>query len=297
MTVKYAFTILFIVLISVSKKTKAQSVAEFEQAYAENSTKKLKQALDYWANEIKPVTEQEISKMSDVQREAYNVFETYYNPHDLATRGGSAFGNNAYLKFNYFLVQNRLNVYQADKVYYTEPETKNYVVKMIMKKFTNIPVERRDSTIARFLSQPLKDDQIFVYAYGPHGSEVIDSTRHLVDSMINFRPRMIQTNATPLYLNKKYDELLQRFPGDEPIPMGQVGIKKLDVKKKQFLENYVKIFDYRPLTPPIVYAITFDKDMKYALVHYGMIMEGGHAFLKKENGKWVIISAKRIWQE
>ncbi len=52
-----------------------------------------------------------------------------------------------------------------------------------------------------------------------------------------------------------------------------------------------------PLTPPIVYSITFDKVMKYALVHYGMIMEGGHAFLKKENGKWVIISAKRIWQE
>jgi hypothetical protein len=235
--------------------------------------------------------------MSDVQREAYNVFETYYNPHDLATRGGSAFGNNAYLKFNYFLVQNRLNVYQTDKVYYTEPEIKDYVVKMIMKKFTNIPVERRDSTIARFLSRPLKDDQILVYAYGPHGSDVLDSTRHLVDSMINFRPRMIQTNATPLYLNKKYDELLQRLPGDEPIPMGQVGIKRLDVKKKQFLENYVKIFDYRPLTPPIVYSIVFDKDMKYALVHYQMIMEGGHAFLKKENGKWVIISAKRIWQE
>ena len=75
------------------------------------------------------------------------------------------------------------------------------------------------------------------------------------------------------------------------------GILKVDVKKKQFLENYVKIFDYKPLTPPIVYSITFDKVMKYALVHYGMIMEGGHAFLKKENGKWVIISAKRIWQE
>lgn len=297
MTVKYAFTLLFIALIAVSKKTQAQSVAEFEQAYAENSTEKLRQALDYWANEIKPVTEQERSKMSDVQREAYNVFETYYNPHDLATRGGSAFGNNAYLKFNYFLVQNRINVYQADKVYYTEPEIKEYVVKMIMKKFTTVSVEQRDSAIARFLSSPLKNEQIFVYAYGPHGSEVSDSTRHLVDSMINFRPRMIQTNATPLYLNKKYDELLQRFPGDEPIPMGQVGIKKLDVMKKRFLENYVKIFDYRPLTPPKVNSITFDKDMKYALVHYGMIMEGGHAFLKKENGKWVIISAKRIWQE
>jgi hypothetical protein len=47
----------------------------------------------------------------------------------------------------------------------------------------------------------------------------------------------------------------------------------------------------------IVYSIVFDKGMKYALVHYGMIMEGGHAFLKKENGKWGIISAKRIWQE
>lgn len=293
MTVRYAFTILLVALVAVSKKNQAQSAAEFEKAYAENSTEKLKQALDYWANEIKPVTGQEISKMSVVQREAYNVFETYYNPHDLATRGGSAFGNNAYLKFNYFLVQNRLNVYQADKVYYTEPEIKDYVVKMIMKKFTSMPVERRDSAIARFLSSPLKDDQIFVYAYGPHGSEVIDSTRHLVDSMINFRPRMIQTNATPLYLNKKYDELLQRFPGNEPTG----NIKKLDVKKKRFLENYVKIFDYRPLTPPIVYSIVFDKDMKYALVHYGMIMEGGHAYLKKENGKWVIISAKRIWQE
>jgi hypothetical protein len=48
------------------------------------------------------------------------------------------------------------------------------------------------------------------------------------------------------------------------------------------------IFDYRPLTPPIVYSIVFDKGMKYALVHYGMIMEGGHAFLKKENGKLMI---------
>ena len=76
-----------------------------------------------------------------------------------------------------------------------------------------------------------------------------------------------------------------------------VGIKRLDPKKKSFLENYVKIYDYRPLTPPIVGAIIFDKDMEYAMIQFGMIMQGGIAFLKKESGKWVIISAKTTSRE
>ena len=297
MNTKAIFILLTISLIALNIKTQAQPVQELEQAYAENSTKKLKQVLDNWANEIKPITEKEIAKMSEIEREAYNVFEAYYNPHDLASRGGSDFGNDAYLKFNYFLVQNQLNVHQADKVYYTEPEIRDFVVKMIMKKFTTISVERRDQSIALFLSRPLKDEQLFVGAYGPHGSEVVDSTQRLVKTITNFRPRMIQTKATPLYLNAKYDEVLQRFPGDEPIPAGQVGIKKLDTKKKRFLENYVKVYDYRPLTPPTVGAVIFDKDMEYAMIRYGMIMQGGIAFLKKESGKWVIISAKNTSRE
>ena len=74
-------------------------------------------------------------------------------------------------------------------------------------------------------------------------------------------------------------------------------------KRKQFLENYIKIWyghwgGYWQLNSyPYAQKITFDRKFENAVVDYRMVYEGGFAYFKKVNGIWVLIQARRTWIE
>lgn len=153
------------------------------------------------------------------------------------------------------------------------------------------------------------DGSILVDILGPYGTEAKDSTKLLKTSIHHFRPRMLQAPATPLYLNSKYKEILKDFLGDEhvgfadPGPSFSARAKGSSADKQKFLDNLIKVNYghwggyWEFLTPPSVSAITFDSKVEYAKVDYRLVYEGGFAYLKFENGKWKLISAKRTWRQ
>jgi hypothetical protein len=113
---------------------------------------------------------------------------------------------------------------------------------------------------------------------------------YLTDSILNFRPVIRRSNKTPLYLTKKYDDALNIFLG-----WGFACDGSTD--KRAFLENYIKIYaghwyGWHLSAVPEVYYITFDKNMKYAVVHYRISScTGGKIAIKKDGNRWVFFSS------
>ena len=77
----------------------------------------------------------------------------------------------------------------------------------------------------------------------------------------------------------------------------------MDYEKKNFLDKYVRIDaghwgGWHIVSYPHVNAITFDKDMKHALIDYRRDnSSGGEALLKKEGDTWIFVDDILFWIE
>ncbi|ATP56242.1 hypothetical protein CPT03_07050 [Pedobacter ginsengisoli] len=298
---KKIYALVSLLLLIFLGQTKAQTAKQLEKAYQKKSTVKLKAFFDDWAKDLPPATPEQRSKMSNPVQQAYQVFEAFYNPHDLGGRGGSEFGNKIYEGFNYLIIQDKFKIYQKEKVFYTDEEAKAYAIDSIKK---NVERKYHEKWIASIES----GDKYFVNAYGPNNRpEWDDKGRTLIDSVTDFRPNIVGTKGTPLYLSDKYKALLDNFLGNKHVPFATGGImntaqaKDESADRQKFLQNYIKIFYghwggyWQYPSYPTISSIVFDKDLKYVKVYYGMIYEGGEAFLKLENNAWKLLSMKRTW--
>ncbi len=296
----YAIIAIFTFLLVAS--VKGQSAKQLEEAYKEQSITKLKFFFDDWSKSLPVASQKEREQMSKVVRESYSVYEAFYNPYDLKNRGGSEFGNDIYKDFNYLIIQDKLKIYQKDKLYYTPEEIKDYIVGQLTK-------ERKTEWQEKILAQidSGKISTMIMENYGPDIRRYKDSPGVLIDSVTDFRPNIAQTKAIPLFLNDNYRKLLDSFLGNTHQPLGTGGImnpavaKDESAKRQKFLQNYVKIFYghwggyWQYYSYPAVTSISFDKDGKYAMINYTMIYEGGVALLGLEAGTWKLISMKRTW--
>lgn len=292
---------LLMILIMFAGYSHAQE-QRFQEAFERNSPVLMEQALATWAREIRPKTIKERSIFKEHVRQGYAIFEAFFDPKNLAQLGGSQFGNDAYLNDRYAIIVPQLNIYQADKVYYSEDETKQYTI-------ANINEYVQDKYKTDFIRKVLKGDAEHILThYGPYGLEVKDSTTKLVENVLDFRPRML-VEVIPLYLTEKYDAALRSFLGNETTSFGQsgsIGASQAtggSLKRINFLQQIIKVFPghwggkWELATPPKVNRITFDKEMRYAMISYELIYEGGLAFMEYKKGKWELVTAKRTWQE
>lgn len=300
-------TLCMILLLIGLRSAQAQTAEQLEKAYQEKSTEKLKTFFVDWVKELRPATARERKKLSKPAQQAYLIFETFYNPHDLENRGGSQFGDNIYESFNYLVIQNKLKIYQKEKIYYTEEEAKAYTIENIKK---NVGKKYHDNWLA-IIEAGGDRQKDYINAYGPNNQpEWKDSLKTLIDSIKDFRPNLIQTKATPLYLRASYKKLLDKFLRNTHYALGTGDImnpaqaRDESAARQKFLENYIKIYYYGLLggywqyhSYPIINSIVFDKDLKYAKIYYGMSYEGGEALLKFENNTWKLLSVKRTWIE
>lgn len=290
------------IVILILGYANGQTTAQLEQAYQEKSTEKLNTFFNDWAKDLTPATPVQRSKMSKPVQQAYRIFEAFYNPHDLSSQGGSQMGNKLYEGLSYLIIQDKFKIYQKDKVFYTDEEAKAYAIENIRK---NVEEKYREKIMASINSGR---DGYIIY-YGPNQHEWNDTLRTLIDSVTSFRPNIIQTKATPLYLTSKYSALLNNFIGNryEPVITGEskktTPIKNESTDRQKFLENYIKVFPsfwsnrWLYCSYPVISSIVFDKHLKYAKVYYGIRYEGGEAFFKFENNVWKLLSAKRTWIE
>jgi hypothetical protein len=233
------------------------------KAYQTKSLTKLKAFFDNWARETKPI--KKLSGLNDTVKNVYLVFQAFYNPKDIARIGGSEWGNDIYKKAQYLLVQ--------DVIFYGIVDT-----------------------LLRASSDSLSDNDVFEIA------------KHY-DSLKDFRPQLVFRNAKTVVLTKAYDSLLNRFLGNEGSRLAKGNVMSTaspegeSEKRKQFLENYIKIWYghwggyWQLLSYPSAFRITFDKEFEHAIIDYHIVYEGGFAYLKNINGKWTLLKAKRNWIE
>ena len=235
------------------------------RAYRANSTEQLDSFFLYWRTRIPSLDERSLAGSSDTVQNIYGVFKAFYTPLDIQRLGGSEWGNDIYGKVRYLLVQNRILYGFTDSLMKGEVDT-------------------------------------------PDASNFPPQADHY-DTFREFRPVVNFTSPRIVILTPTYERMLSAFLGDKHNPLGKGGIMNPaaaageSARRKAFLEKMIKIWyghwgGYWQLSSyPYAGSIVFDRTMKRAVVNFSMVYEGGYAYLKKVNGAWVLIKAKRTWIE
>jgi hypothetical protein len=297
-------TLLSLIFLIIATIGQAQnSSKQLKKAYKKNSTELLNQFFLDWNKEIPSLSDVEYETYNDTIKQAYNVFTAFYKPLQIDSLGGSEMGNDIYKNAKYLIVQDDIWIYFTEKINYcSDAYIDTLVYKKVLEAFHGDTVRINtfyyDSNWrANNMFRQVIEDSIRTYKSWK------------VDSIMNFRPKINCDGRLPLYLTSKYSQILNKFLGNEYSPLGFGGLMNParatgeSEKRKDFLENFIKIWYghwggyWQLYSYPIAQSIIFDKDMKYAIVNYKMIYEGGKSILKNTNGNWKLIYAKRTWIE
>lgn len=267
-----------------------------EEAYKKKSEKKLEDFLDHWRKDILPISDKEYQALLTTEKAVYDVFYAFYNPIDLQRIGSSEWGDTIYQNTKYIIIQHNLQYRVQNKVFYTEDE-KIIIYKKLLKK------EGQDGI------DSLNLQKIPAFAEERLMKELLDKDIISTDTITNFRPNISFRGKEVVYLSPSYNIELTTFLGTR-IKKNKEALNYLyylsdkEVAKRQcFLEKKIKIWRghwgayWQLLTYPQVYTIVFDKEMNYAKLFFRLVYEGGEAYLKKENGRWNLISSKLTWIE
>jgi hypothetical protein len=266
-----------VVLLSVFSVLFAQTESDkLNKAYSRRSQKLLKEFFEDWQEKSKPISDSEYNQLNDTIKEAYKVFESFYNPKDLEKYGGSEELYGIYKNIEFAIIQNSVQVFRGKKVYYTAEEIDSFMVASV----TNNP--NYDSA---FKAKMLKRDngelnimtQNFFYPYSPEHLKL-----QKVDDVLNFRPRISVIKS--LYFLPKYQQAFDQF------------LILNTEQKRVFLENYIAISQgqiaLNLVTFPTVTAIAFDENMRYVQVDFSIGSNMGQAYFKKDKNAWVFIKSE-----
>lgn len=276
-----------------------QSYSQFnllEEAYKKKSVEKLNDFFDYWQEEILPISDKEYQSLSGIEKDVHDVFCTFYNPIDLQRIGSSEWGDTIYKNVKYLIVQNNLQYRVQNKVFFTKEE--------ITAIRNSLLEESRQQGI-----DSLKLQNIPELEENWDIEELAENDVISRDTITNFRPSISCGDKDVVYLSSSYNTGLTTFLGTR-IKKNKERLNYLyylsdkEVTKRQlFLEQNIKIWRghwgayWQLLTYPQVNIMVFDKDREYVKVFFRIVYQGGEALLKKENGKWNLISSKLTWIE
>ena len=297
-------TTLVILLLSIHY-TYSQSQAELlEKAYQENSPELLKEFFCNWHQEVPPFTEAELLEWNDtlfkkfIMRTilpAHKAFIAFYQPQNLAKIDGSKYGendtiinilncwrNNTFKNSEFLILPDCITPYLVTlpDTALSEQEIKEFLIKETNREF------------------PLSVDTIEVE------DEMWGFNTVYIEGRMLFQPAIHFDNKIPLFLTRgEYEKIIDIFLG-QPSEYNNYATTlspQYAEKRKEFLENYVKINSCEYYYPsPRVTAITFDKNMEYAVIDFNMYCEdsvgvSGIAFLKNEKGEWTFIASELIF--
>ncbi|WP_276090431.1 hypothetical protein [Pedobacter sp. JY14-1] len=163
--------VFFLILAIGSQRLQGQTGEQLEAAYAVRSKEKLQEFIDAWANEHKPASAEERKQMRRPIQQAYGVVEAFFTGYKLADHELEALVNDRDTMVKYFVVQNKFDIFQRDKVYYTEEEGKKYAIDNILK---NVEKKYHES----FIRSIKAGSKSLAYGYGPDVNSIwADSVR------------------------------------------------------------------------------------------------------------------------
>jgi hypothetical protein len=289
---RQGFFIVFLYLIPTFSNCQKQTNLLY-QAYHSKSIKELHRFYENWESEISPMSDSNLNKCNDTIRNIYHVFQIFYNPKDIKRSGGSEFGNEIYSHVQFLLTQDLIVFGFADSL------DKDRLVKDRIYQFAKGGKRKIDSLLTQYRSDSAEFESEFLEW----------PTAKANDTLRGFRPKLSIPGVKILPLVSSYDILLNQFLANDHYNLGEGNImtpaksKGESNKRKIFLENYIKIWYghwggyWQLYSYPYVSKIIFDHRFEHALIYFTMIYEGGYAYLKKVNGNWTLIQARRTWIE
>jgi len=273
---KLIILIFNLLLITLNGFSQNSIKRDLKRAYNDNSVEQLEQILNKWCNSIKS-NNSEYSN-NDTIRNIYEIFAEFYTPQNLRRIGLCQWSDTIYQRSKYFIIQNSIK--------YGITKSKIYLD----------TVQNQIDTANRILSE--------MY-YGELFGTISNIFSETKTSLFkNFRPEFNSENVKALYITDKYSRDLNSFLGRRYSRIFKKVIRYDEpFKRREFLANRIVIFwqhwdKYWHLeTHPYIYTIIMDEKMENAIIDFRLVFQGGNAYLKKIDNKWILISSGLIWIE
>lgn len=262
-------------------------------AYKKNAPAQLELFFNNWLAETPPVSDSAFKSLNDTIQNVYLVYKGFYNPTNIDMAGGSEWGKDIYSGVKYLLMQDKISYGFVDTL------DKEILLQKVLAGLTGVDTSRLHMLLDRYNGDTGRLERDFL------DWPIAKAYTQLND----FRPKLEITKPEAVVLTSDYERLLNAFLGNENYKLGTGNImaparsKGESLKRQTFLENYIRIWHghwggYWQLNSyPYVERITFDAKFENAVIDYRMVYEGGYAYLKKVDGVWKVMQAKRTWIE
>ena len=281
--------ILFIILFT-SGFIFSQSQEELlNQAYEQKSYVLLDKFFENWRMEKTPITDEEYQKLSDVEKDVYDIFYEFYNPKDLSNLKLEKFEYDYYKDVKYFILKSTIKYRIIISDNYDSlliPYRKKYSADSSFR--TSIFYENsKNFKIDDFRYDFIYDELFYNYS--------------LKDSIKNFRPKIKNKTAGLLILNKGYEQIISNFLGNDIVPLGTNSIMQtayadsISELKIEFLENYIFLMPehwgqyWEIQTSPKIKYIDFNSIRTKARIYYKFPYHDNYSFFEKIKGRWIFI--------
>lgn len=292
---------LFIVAALTAAGQSKQQARLLRNAYRTHSESQLYKFFDNWSNEVQS-NEKEANDL--YVAEAHKVYAAFYQPLQL-----EMFGHRpdyySYEDVPYFIVQGGLvEIGEVEYIPYKPEEIDSFLMVLIDRKFDDESERKEwkelllDKKVTN-MWRPSYDKLMGVF-YVPET---------VIDSAVAFRPPVHFEGHKIVYLTEGYKRLLDSFLGGKYVPLGAHSImqpayaKGKSRSRQAFLSKAVRILHghwggyWHYETFPKANCIYFNPERNRAVVLYRFAYEGWEMILEKQDGVWVIVSNRLLWNE
>lgn len=264
------------------------------KAYETKSNVHLDKFFENWRMEKTPIIDEEYAKLTDAEKDVYDIFYEFYTPKDLSKLKLNSFEYEYYKDVKYFVIES--------KIYYRVLVTDNYDSLFNLDSFwEDSEYFYNKDTNYKFdlFAEKTKYDSENLMHY------TLFNNYAYKDSITDFRPRIKVNNSMILYLTENYNALISKFIDKYAIKVRIRGIDKPLYEEtssrmiSRFLMPYIFIDrdESRAYwyinTCPEVSSIYFSKDRTVARISYSFPFHTSKAVYKKTNGKWQFVYDKK----
>lgn len=231
------------------------------EAYREQSDEKLRAFFSRWQDEIRPITEEELTSRPAIERALYSLYEAFYDPRFPSRLGGSEWGDGIYANAEFFIAQSKLYFRQVpepggmDRSRFDSDESFQAYI-MSRDSLTNFrPRLRFPDTEVVYLTEEFES--------------LISDFLTVATSTSSWRDHELQEER----------ERRRQFIG----------------RMAHIIPGHW--FGWHILTHPEAYMVEIDSTLTRARVEFRIVYEGGYADFEREDGEWRLREARRVWIE
>ncbi len=226
------------------------------RAYLDECETRLADFYSGWADQSQPISKSDYQQLPAVFQHAYDIFEDFYQPKNLARIASPEWGTEQFSKVRYLVTQGKLDVFVSDEVL-EDPYADIATLSTFSATVTNFKPRVKGDTPALFLNQRHASilRQFLGEEQAPPGYDGVMSTAKAVG----------ESRKRQEFLNKHLKIYEGHWGG------------------------------WRLVTDPTVMRINFNKDYSRAIVHFSLIYQGGEALFERKQGKWTLIKSELTW--